>query len=160
MQSSHRLIIFRNYRILGNQNTVLFHFYNVSLRLTAISVSSKTNVLNKISLYIDMSIYNLQLMLKVSAFSWDARAKAFTPFVTGFVNDILLQCDCALTALWSVDHCSSVGSRSTSSLTRTWMSTMTSLPLPTCRHWVQQRADISVSTTSLRSFKMIRDRQY
>ena len=34
----------------------------------------------------------LQFMFKVSAFSWDAKAKAFTPFVDGFVDDTLLHC--------------------------------------------------------------------
>ena len=34
----------------------------------------------------------LQFMFKVSAFSWHARAKAFTPFVDGFVDDTLLHC--------------------------------------------------------------------
>jgi len=34
----------------------------------------------------------LQFMFKVSAFSWDAKAKAFTPLVDGFVDDTLLHC--------------------------------------------------------------------
>jgi len=39
-----------------------------------------------------MIICNLQLMLKVPAFSWDARARVFTSFFNDFVDDRLLQC--------------------------------------------------------------------
>ena len=40
-------------------------------------------------------LVSLQFMFKVSAFSWDAKGKAFTPFVDGFVDDTadtLLHC--------------------------------------------------------------------
>jgi len=57
------LPVFCNYCISGNQNIIRLHFDSVSLCLTAISVSSKTNMLNKVNQYINMIIRNLQLML-------------------------------------------------------------------------------------------------